>query len=173
MEARSLRPSSSVARAGAAEGAGAARSPAFPQSRSGPVLLVVQLDSERRLDRAAADRWFRLGAAVSTSAPARRPERALLPPRWRRPHPQDCESDGVRALACRSFTPAYVVPLHCVRSVEPRGAPGVRRGRLAIGEKRLHRERWDEDAEFGLICRRHSTESRIRGGATSVVPATD
>jgi hypothetical protein len=42
------------------------------------LLLLVQLDSERRFDRAAADRRFRLGAAVSTCAPARRPRRARV-----------------------------------------------------------------------------------------------
>jgi hypothetical protein len=39
------------------------------------LLPLVQLDSERRLDRAAADRWFRRGAAVSTCAPGPRPQR--------------------------------------------------------------------------------------------------
>jgi hypothetical protein len=38
-------------------------------------------DSERRLDRAAAHRWFRLGAAVSTCAPARRRGRCIYPPK--------------------------------------------------------------------------------------------
>jgi hypothetical protein len=36
------------------------------------LLVVVQLDSKRRFDRAAAERWFRREAAVLTSAPARR-----------------------------------------------------------------------------------------------------
>src|SRR4051794_8942359 len=40
------------------------------------LLLVVQLDSERGLDRAAADGWFRQEGAVSPCAPAHRPERA-------------------------------------------------------------------------------------------------
>jgi hypothetical protein len=44
------------------------------QQQSGPALpLLVQLASARRLDRAAAGRWFRRGAAVSRWVPARRP----------------------------------------------------------------------------------------------------
>jgi hypothetical protein len=35
-----------------------------------PLLRFVQLDSEWRLDRAAADGWFRWGAAFSICAPA-------------------------------------------------------------------------------------------------------
>jgi hypothetical protein len=39
------------------------------------LLLFVQLDSQRRLDRTAADGWFHRQRAVSSSAPAHRPER--------------------------------------------------------------------------------------------------
>jgi hypothetical protein len=41
------------------------------------LLVVVQLDSKRRFDRAAAERWFRREAAVLTGAPARRPEASV------------------------------------------------------------------------------------------------
>ena len=40
-----------------------------------PLLRFVRLDSEWRLDQAAADGWVRWGAAVSASALAHRPER--------------------------------------------------------------------------------------------------
>jgi len=42
----------------------------------------------------------------------RRPPAALLLPR-------DCESDGVRASSCWDLTPANVVPMHRIHSVEP------------------------------------------------------
>jgi hypothetical protein len=58
-------------------------------------LLFVQLDSERRLDRAASDRWFRRGAAVLTCAPAVRPVGASAAPRRRRSQPR------AKASACR------------------------------------------------------------------------
>jgi hypothetical protein len=50
----------------------AARAPPAPTPSRG-LSRFVQLDSKRRFDRAAAERWFRREAAVLTSAPARRP----------------------------------------------------------------------------------------------------
>src|SRR4051795_932028 len=54
------------------------------ESRAAPAALsrFVQLDSERRFDRAAAERWFRREAAVLTSAPARRRGCCAKRPKW-------------------------------------------------------------------------------------------
>ena len=50
--------------------------PADSRASCRPLLRFVQLDSEWRLDRAAADGWFRQEGAVSPCAPAHRPQRA-------------------------------------------------------------------------------------------------
>jgi hypothetical protein len=56
---------------------------ALPSTR--PALLdFVQLDRKWRLDRAAANGWFRWGAGVSTCAPAHRPKQASPTPERRR-----------------------------------------------------------------------------------------
>src|SRR4051794_22373306 len=60
-----------------------------PASR---LLVVVQLDSAAAVGWVATDRSIRRGAAVSTCAPARRPEQAPRGRQRRRPHPGECET---------------------------------------------------------------------------------
>jgi hypothetical protein len=50
------------------------------------LLLVVQGSGQRRVETSAADHRFRRGAAVSTCAPGRRPERTYLAGELRRAH---------------------------------------------------------------------------------------
>ena len=62
-----------------------------PTSR---LLVVVQLDSERRLDRAAGERWFRQTAAVWICAPAVRPTRARARRRSRVPRREPVRAEA-------------------------------------------------------------------------------
>jgi hypothetical protein len=65
------------------------------------LFLVVQLDGERRLDRAATDCWFRPGEAVSPRAPARLPGRGRVDVALRRSHRRGGGTATRRPAACR------------------------------------------------------------------------
>jgi hypothetical protein len=67
--------------------------------RGQPAAPRRPLDSERRLDQATASGWFRLGAAVSTCALARRPFRSSGGRPARRAHPGDERSLTIAVVA--------------------------------------------------------------------------
>ena len=107
--------------------------PAGSRAWCRPLLRFVQLDSKRRFDRAAAERWFRREAAVLTSAPVRRPERASSAYPRRRPDPSGRSTLRGGRRAGRANRGRRSPANRPVAPVPPRPWGSRRAGALSVG----------------------------------------